>query len=81
MLGLLIKHSLKFYENGSLHFIYYCEVQPLQMILVGLVKATEGGLRVKNEVMLFFKISWSSCRAGCKKPHQKILFLAGVINF
>ena len=43
MVGLLIIHSLKFYENGSLNFIYYCEVQPLQMILVGLIKATEGG--------------------------------------
>ena len=56
MVGLLITHSLKFYENGSLHFIYYCEVQLLQMILVGLVKATRGGFRVNNEVMLFLLV-------------------------
>ena len=38
-----------------------------------------GSLWVKNEVGLFLKISWS--RAGCKKTHQKILFLAEVMNF
>ena len=37
MVGLLITHSHKFHENGGLHFIYYFEVQPLQMILVGVV--------------------------------------------
>ena len=36
MVGLLVTHSHTFHENGSLHFIYYCDVQPLQMILVGL---------------------------------------------
>ena len=34
---------------------------------------------VKNEVRLFLKISWS--RAGCKKPHHKILILAEVMIF
>ena len=38
-----------------------------------------GGHRVKNEMGLILKISWS--RAGCKKAHQKILFLAEVMNF
>ena len=33
----------------------------------------------KKEVRIILKISWS--RAGCKKPHQKILFLAQVMNF
>ena len=39
----------------------------------------QGGLRVKNEVGLFLKILWS--KAGCKKPHQKTLFLKEVMNF
>ena len=45
------------------------------------LKATGGGggPRVKKHVGLFSKISWR--RVGCKKPHQKILFLTKVINF
>ena len=39
-----------------------------------IVKATGGGLGVKNHVWLFLKISWSRVRG--KKPHQKILFVA-----
>ena len=55
--------------------------QAMHVLGIPQVKATRGGggVRVKNEVRLFLKISWS--RAGCRKPHQKILFQAEVMNF
>ena len=69
--------NIKF-QNVQANFSNHCMLVFMPADFNYRIKAT-GGPRVKNEVIFIFKISLRG--KGCKKSHEKILFLAKVMIF